>query len=225
MGDVRYRIRSRKTLEKLKAADADIRFEGKEVMTERLPVNNMSTHLIVKAGVLTLSPLNFGVAGGNGLELVARAMVRRVVALDFNPDYLALCTRRHATSFDQFEPVLHDLSQGPPAIAPVECIFAGLVLEYLCVELFSGYLASLLTTGGSFAALLQLPSATVPEISASPFASLTRLEPTFSFVHPTSLDDALSARGFSRITSERYDLDSGKSFYYASYQVTNTASL
>ena len=165
----------------------------------------------------------FGVAGGNGLELVARAMVRRVVALDFNPDYLALCTRRHATSFDQFEPVLHDLSQGPPAIAPVECIFAGLVLEYLCVELFSGYLASLLTTGGSFAALLQLPSATVPEISASPFASLTRLEPTFSFVHPTSLDDALSARGFSRITSERYDLDSGKSFYYASYQITNAA--
>jgi hypothetical protein len=165
----------------------------------------------------------FGVAGGNGLELIERAMVRRVVALDFNPDYLALCTRRHATDFDQFEPVLHDLSQAPPTIAPVECIFAGLVLEYLCVELFCGYLASLLTTGGSFAALLQLPSATVPEISASPFSSLTRLEPAFSFVHPTSLDDALSARGFSRITSQRYDLDSGKSFYYASYQITNAA--
>lgn len=165
----------------------------------------------------------FGVAGGNGLELVERAMVRRVVALDFNPDYLALCTHRHATSFDQFEPVLHDLSQGPPAIAPVECIFAGLVLEYLCVELFCGYLASLLTTGGSFATLLQLPSATVPEISASPFSSLTRLEPAFSFVHQTSLDDALSSRGFSRITSERYDLDSGKSFYYGSYQITNAA--
>jgi hypothetical protein len=163
----------------------------------------------------------FGVAGGNGLELVERAIVRRVVALDFNPDYLALCTRRHATSFDQFEPVLHDLSQGPPAIAPVECIFAGLVLEYLCVELFCGYLASLLTTGGSFAALLQLPSATLPEISASPFSSLSRLEPAFSFVHPTSLDAVLSARGFSHITSERYDLNSGKSLYYASYQITN----
>lgn len=165
----------------------------------------------------------FGVAGGNGLELVPRSMVRRVVALDFNPDYLALCTRRHAASFDQFEPVLHDLTQGPPAIAPVECIFAGLVLEYICVELFCGYLASLLTTGGSFAALLQLPSATVPEISPSPFSSLTRLEPAFSFVHQTSLDDALSCRGFSRITSERYDLDSGKSFYYASYQITHAA--
>lgn len=109
-----------------------------------------------------------GVAGGNGLEFAQRAGVRRLVALDFNPDYLALCTRRYATSFAEFEPVLHDLSQGPPVIAPVECIFAGLVLEYLCVASFCGWLASLLTNGGAFAVLLQLPSPTLPEVSPSP---------------------------------------------------------
>jgi hypothetical protein len=164
-----------------------------------------------------------GVAGGNGLELVERAGVRRVVALDFNPDYLALCSRRYAASFAEFEPVLHDLSQGPPLITPVECIFAGLVLEYLCVESFCGYLAPLLTIGGGFAALLQLPSPTLPEVSPSPFTSLTRLESAFSLVHPASLHDCLSAHGFARIAADRYDLDSGKSFYYASYQVTNVA--
>lgn len=164
-----------------------------------------------------------GVAGGNGLELIDRSIVRRVVALDFNSEYLALCTRRFAASFPEFESVLHDLSQGPPAVKPVECIFAGLVLEYLCVDQFCDYLASLLTTGGSFAALLQLPSATLPEISASPFSSLARLESALSFVDPTSLDEALSARGFTRIASERFDLDSGKSFHYASYQVADAA--
>jgi hypothetical protein len=51
-------------LEKLKAADADIRFEGRRVITERLPISDMSTRLVVKDGVLTLSPLNFGAAGG-----------------------------------------------------------------------------------------------------------------------------------------------------------------
>jgi len=165
----------------------------------------------------------FGVAGGNGLEFVERANVYRVVALDFNPDYLALCSRRYAASFAQFEPVLHDLSQGPPVITPVECIFAGLVLEYLCVESFTRYLASLLTPGGRFAALLQLPSPTLPEVSATPFTSLTRLESAFSFVHPASLHNSLLVHGFSRIACDRYDLDSGKSFYYASYQVTNAA--
>ena len=43
----------------------------------------------------------------------------------FNPDYLALCSRRFAASFTEFEPVLHDLSHGSPVIEPVECIFAG----------------------------------------------------------------------------------------------------
>jgi uncharacterized protein involved in outer membrane biogenesis len=51
-------------LEKLKSADADVRFEGKRVMTEKLPIDDMSAHLILKNGVLTLAPLNFGVADG-----------------------------------------------------------------------------------------------------------------------------------------------------------------
>ena len=106
-------------------------------------------------------------AGGNGLERIDSAVVRRVVAVDLNPDYLEVCTARHAASFAEFQSVLHDLSQGPPAIAPVECIFAGLVLEYLRVDLFCSYLPSLLTDGGVFATMLQLPSDDLPEVSAS----------------------------------------------------------
>jgi len=53
------------SLEKLKAADADVKFEGKQILTEHMPVRNMSTHLVLKGGVLTLAPLNFGAAGGN----------------------------------------------------------------------------------------------------------------------------------------------------------------
>jgi hypothetical protein len=164
-----------------------------------------------------------GVAGGNGLDGIDPSLVRRVVALDFNPDYLAACTRRYAASFAAWEPVLHDLSQGPPEIAPVECIFAGLVLEYLCVDTFCNYLASLLTARGSFAALLQLPSPTLPEVSDSPFPSLKRLESAFSFVPPASLHDSLSAHGFSCRAAGQYDLGSGKSFHYASYQAGTAA--
>ena len=170
-----------------------------------------------------LSLAVLGVAGGNGLDAVERALVHRVVALDFNADYLALCSRRYASAFDAFEPVLHDLSHGPPAIAPVECVFAGLVLEYLRVESFCDYSASLLTPAGSFVALLQLPSPTLPEISPSPFRSLTRLESAFRFVEPSRLHDCLSAHGFSRIAADQYDLEYGKSFHYASYRVPNAA--
>lgn len=97
------------------------------------------------------------------------------------------------------------------------------MLEYLCVESFCDYLASLLTPNGSIAVLLQLPSPTLPEVSPSPFASLARLESVFSFVQPSYLHESLSARGFSRLVADQYDLVSGKSFYYASYQATNAA--
>ena len=159
----------------------------------------------------------FGAAGGNGLELVDPAIVRRVVALDFNPEYLAVCSNRHSASFVHFEPVLHDLSSGPPAIEPVECVFAGLVLEYVDSEPFFGYLPSLLTTGGVFSALLQLPSPHLPKVSDSPFHSLGKLQSFFSFVSPKWMRDTLIVQGFSRIQEERIYEVGGRSFHYAAY--------
>jgi hypothetical protein len=153
-----------------------------------------------------------GVAGGNGLDVVDAALVRRVVAIDFNPDYLDLCAKRHAASFAQFETILHDLSQGPPVIVPVECLYAGLLLEYLRVPPFAAYLPSLLTSGGIFAALVQLPSPDRSEVSVSPFPSLRKLHQVFSFVDVDLLRELLTARGFSVIEERPIHLASGKSF-------------
>ena len=161
-----------------------------------------------------------GVAGGNGLDRIDSAIVHRLIALDLNGDYLAVCAARHAASFSEFQPIRHDLSRERPAIAPVECIFAGLVLEYLRLDVFYSYLPSLLIDGGIIGTLLQLPSDYLPEVSISPFASLTQLRPAFAFVNPTHLHDSLSALGFSRLSHERYDLDTGKSFQLALYQLT-----
>lgn len=58
-----------------------------------------------------------GAAGGNGLELVDSDVVSRVAAIDFNPEYLDACARRHSSSFPRFEAVLQDLTKAPPAIA------------------------------------------------------------------------------------------------------------
>lgn len=106
------------------------------------------------------------------------------------------------------------------AIVPVECIFAGLVLEYLRLDAFCSYLPSLLADGGIFATVLQLPADGLPEVSASPFPSPTQLQPAFSFVRPAHLHDLLAGRGFVRLTEELHELDTGKSFCFAAYQLT-----
>ncbi|HWV11094.1 MAG TPA: AsmA family protein, partial [Pseudomonas sp.] len=47
------------------AMDADVRFTGKRIVhSEALPISDLSTRLLLDAGVLSLDPLRFGVAGG-----------------------------------------------------------------------------------------------------------------------------------------------------------------
>jgi uncharacterized protein involved in outer membrane biogenesis len=52
-------------LDKLNAANADIRFTGERIRNETLPLNRMATHLVLRDGVLALDPLTFGTDAGN----------------------------------------------------------------------------------------------------------------------------------------------------------------
>lgn len=48
-----------------KAMDADVTFKGRRILKDpALPITDVDTHVIMKDGVLTFDPLNFGVAGG-----------------------------------------------------------------------------------------------------------------------------------------------------------------
>jgi uncharacterized protein involved in outer membrane biogenesis len=49
-----------------RAMDADVEFTGKRIVhSEKLPFNDLYTHLVLNDGELSLQPLRFGVAGGN----------------------------------------------------------------------------------------------------------------------------------------------------------------
>jgi uncharacterized protein involved in outer membrane biogenesis len=51
--------------ERWKSLDADVRFAADRIVRDHnLPINKLSTHLVMNDGVLTLDPLNFGMAGG-----------------------------------------------------------------------------------------------------------------------------------------------------------------
>ncbi len=48
------------------ALDADVKLTGKRIIKQKdLPISDLQAHLILKDKVLTLAPLDFGVAGGN----------------------------------------------------------------------------------------------------------------------------------------------------------------
>jgi uncharacterized protein involved in outer membrane biogenesis len=71
------------SLEKLRVADAHVKFRGERVLTEKLPLEKITVTLKLDDGVLTLEPLNFGVAGGNlvsQIRMDARKAVIRTKA-------------------------------------------------------------------------------------------------------------------------------------------------
>jgi uncharacterized protein involved in outer membrane biogenesis len=57
-------------LDKLMAADVDVRFRGEKIVTANQPLDKMSVHLVVNGGIVKLAPLDFGVAGGNLVSVI-----------------------------------------------------------------------------------------------------------------------------------------------------------
>lgn len=48
-----------------RTVDADVQFTGRKIIKDKsLPIDNLVTHLVLTDGVMTLAPLQFGVAGG-----------------------------------------------------------------------------------------------------------------------------------------------------------------
>src|SRR6202012_474191 len=48
-----------------KAVDADIKFTARRIVKDpALPITDLNTHVVIADGLLSLEPLNFGVAGG-----------------------------------------------------------------------------------------------------------------------------------------------------------------
>ncbi len=55
----------RYNVEGLRGFDADIKFRGNNVRWSRFPVDNITVHAVLKQGVMTLQPLDFGIADGH----------------------------------------------------------------------------------------------------------------------------------------------------------------
>lgn len=69
-------------LDRLRAMDADVHFTGKSIRG-KTPVDDIKTRLVLRGGVLTARPLDFGVAGGNvvgALTLDGREALASVAA-------------------------------------------------------------------------------------------------------------------------------------------------
>jgi AsmA family protein len=65
-------------LVKLRDHDVDLKFKGKSVKWGAVPIDNLSTHLTLKSGVMRFDPLDFGIADGHLVSDVTIDVTGRV---------------------------------------------------------------------------------------------------------------------------------------------------
>jgi uncharacterized protein involved in outer membrane biogenesis len=78
-------------LPQLRSMDADVEFQALSIKHQKLPLDNLRTHLTLDHGLLKLEPLDFGVAGGR---------IESTIALDAREPALGLDLRTNFSRLD-----------------------------------------------------------------------------------------------------------------------------
>lgn len=168
-----------------------------------------------------LSLALLGCAGGNGLEQAAAHGIARVVAVDINPLFIEQVRARWGGTFKSgLELFVGDVQQEDLGFAPVDLVYAGLLFEYLDMALAVPRMRSMLQPEGTLVAVLQLPCAETPEITPSPYTSLTSLSSIMRLVPPDQLRSHAEAQGFHQIDAREVLSAGGKCFSVQTFRAS-----
>jgi hypothetical protein len=105
-----------------------------------------------------------------------------------------------------------------PELAPVDLLFAGLILEYVDVPMTTSRLQTLCRPGGALIIILQAASSSLEAVSPSPYKSIRLLAPVMRLLDQADVQNQAIAAGFSLASSRIVNLQSGKRFIVLSFR-------
>jgi cyclopropane fatty-acyl-phospholipid synthase-like methyltransferase len=153
-----------------------------------------------------------GCAGGNGLDRLVESGIERIVGIDINPAYVETVRRRFRSRIPGLELHVADIQSMLPQIAPVDLIFAALILEYVDVPMTMRSFQKLCAPDGALVVILQAASPNVEKTSPSPYKSIQLLAPAMRLLEQGDVQERATAAGFSLASSRIVSLRSGKDF-------------
>ena len=161
-----------------------------------------------------------GIAGGNGLDQIDPATTKRIVGVDFVPDYLRQAQHRFG-SLPGLTLICADLNERLPAISTVDLVHAALVFEHTGLDKALDNALALVSPNGYFSVILQLPSTEQPSVSPSSFSSMGPLKDLFTFIEPRNLQATLALKGLCLIEERTQSLEAGKAFWLGIFKTNS----
>lgn len=153
-----------------------------------------------------------GCAGGNGFEQVPPGSATRVVGVDLNPAFLEQARARFGDRLPGLELVAGDITDARTRFAPVDLVYAALVLEYVEPALALPRLRAGMAGGALLVTVVQRPSEKSAAVTPSPFTSLAALAPVLRLVDPERLAGLARAEGLAETARWLERADGGKEF-------------
>lgn len=147
----------------------------------------------VLASVRPRTMLVLGGSTGNGLEHIDPRVTSHVTVIDLNPAYLRRLGEQFPNPGFALDVRCVDLADAALERQAFDVVHAALVLEYIDWPSLLPRVTSTLKSGGVLSVVLQLPSATSPAVTPSPYGSLQALESLFHFVEPEALIEAVTS--------------------------------
>ncbi len=136
-----------------------------------------------------------GCATGNGLEHVDPAITRRAVAIDLNPEYVALAASRNRALGSALEVYCADVCTCELPAASFDLVYAALLFEHVDPALLASRITGWLAPGGTCAVVLQVDPPWTARVTPSPFRSIASLDASMRMVSPEEVADLLSLYG------------------------------
>jgi uncharacterized protein involved in outer membrane biogenesis len=107
--------------------DVDVKFTGRKILKdESLPIDDLTTHLKMNDGVLTLMPLNFGVAGGDLRSNITLDGRNPVIRADMKMSVRHLKLKQLLPSVKEMQPSLGE-ANGDVALSGTGNTIAGIL--------------------------------------------------------------------------------------------------
>jgi hypothetical protein len=140
------------------------------------------------------------------------------VGLDICENYLGAVRARHA-DLPGLELHCVDLADVEVRLEAVDLVHAALVLEHAGVGRCLDNALGLVKPGGTFVAVLQLPSESAAGVASTGFDSLQKLAADFQLIDPAWLTAAVTRRGFALQAEKRRPVASGKALWMGMFRL------
>jgi Methyltransferase domain len=153
-----------------------------------------------------------GCAGGNGLDELSTYSFDRLVCVDINASYVSELESRYVRRIENLECHVCEVER-LKIPGHLDLVFGALIFEYTRQDEALAAVEELLTEGGWFIALIQMPASDVATVSPSPYSkALSVVIGFFRYVSPSNFICSAEKKGLKFISQQPIMLASGKMF-------------